>query len=110
VFRLLTDFNDIDHDVVKGLIEDAEGPRALHVDDRVLLHDDGEHEAWGSVGVIADGLVSVLIDWDTWATAGTYRPQRRSGWWAVANFDLRPNTVGGGGVRMGPRRPVAGVG
>jgi hypothetical protein len=110
MFRLLTDFNESRNDIVMGLIEDAEGPRALCVGDRVLLHDDGEHEAWGTVRRIHDGLVAAEVDWDTWADAGAYKPQCQFGTVIVANFDVRPPpTSGVHGVRMPPRRPLAGA-
>lgn len=87
MFKLLTDFNDVINDHVRGLIEDAEGPRAVLVGDRVLLHDDGEHEAWGTVTEVRDGLVRVRMEWETWADAGTYRPQRQDNLWVVGNFE-----------------------
>ena len=64
MIRLLTDFNDIeDGDLVTGLVENA--PDAS-VGDRVLLHDDGAHEAFGRVESIANGIVTVRLDWATW--------------------------------------------
>lgn len=88
MFKLLADFNEIEDGVVKGLLEDATGPRPLRVKDRVLLHDDGEHEVWGVVGNIEKGLVSVTLDWDTWGPAGRYRIQSKDSYWVISDFDL----------------------
>lgn len=108
MFRLLTDFNDIREGNVTGLLEDAEGPQHLRVHDRVLLHDDGEHEAWGIVREIRNGLVHARIDWGTWGLAGRYQT-RTGGFMIVGDFDLsalHKLDSGRGGVPVRPRRRV----
>jgi hypothetical protein len=87
MFRLLTDFNDIREGTVTGLLEDVEGPHDLRVHDRVLLHDDGEHEAWGTVREVSNGLVRARIDWSTWGPAGRYQA-RTGGFMIAGDFDL----------------------
>lgn len=87
MFRLLTDFNDIHDSTVTGLLEDAEGPQSLRIHDRVLLHDDGEHEAWGTVREIDNGLVRARLDWRTWGPPGRYQA-RTGGFMVVGDFDL----------------------
>ena len=108
MFRLLTDFNNIQNGAVVGLPEDAEGPRPLRVGDRVLLHDGGEHEAWGKVTHVAAGLLGVKVDMTTWADAGTYRASTRNGFLIVTNWSI-PTTdavKGWGSVAMPTRRSL----
>ena len=108
MFRLMTDFNDVNDGMVTALLEDAEGPRALRVLDRVLLHDDGEHEVWGTVRQIGDGLVRARIDWSTWGPAGRYEA-RVGGFMIVGEFDLTGLSKldnGRGSVPVLPRRRV----
>jgi hypothetical protein len=107
MFRLLTDFNDINNGVVVGLPEDVEGPRALRIGDRVLLHDDGQHEAWGTVTRLLPGLVGLGVDLSTWADAGTYKTRERDGWFIVSNWAMpRMTGAGLGSVPMPIRRSV----
>lgn len=70
--RLLVDFNDIDKNVVAGLVRDISGPLPHQVrpGERIRVHD-GEHEAWAVVTAIADGLVSAVMDRTTWEPAGS---------------------------------------
>jgi hypothetical protein len=109
MFRLLTDFNDVRDGCVTGLLEDVQGPQALRVHDRVLLHDDGEHEAWGNVRELANGVVRARIDWSTWGPAGRYQG-RAGAFMIVGEFDvtgLRKLDNARGGVPMRPTRRVA---
>jgi len=112
MIRLLADFNDIHDDLVKALAADTDCHRPLAVDDVVLLEDDGEHEAWGTVVEVTErGLVSVRIDWDTWGAAGRYRTQATEGpterWKVTANFQVRSEaSTGRGGVRIPKGRRV----
>lgn len=112
MFCLLTDLNDINAGIARGLVEDAEGSRAIRPGDRVLLHDDGEHEAWGIVTNVSGGLVYARIDWDTWGAPGRYEEQDRGTRWRLtAQFNLArigDGTLGGRGVKMPPRGPRAG--
>lgn len=70
MLRLLTDFNEIDGDCVRGLLEDVEGDRPPEPGDRLLVHDGGE-EAAGTVRRIENGLVYVEVDWSTFGPART---------------------------------------
>lgn len=75
MYRLLVDFNDIDpEDVVVGLGQSLTGPypRKVLPGDRIRLHDDGEHEAWGDVTDVDDQneLIGVRIDRSTWGPYG----------------------------------------
>jgi hypothetical protein len=81
VLKLLVDFNDVRDGLARGLMEDASGERPLRVGDHVLLHDAGEHEAWGDVRAVERELVRVSVDWATW---GPPRPRETQplGWWA----------------------------
>jgi hypothetical protein len=72
MIRLLTDFNEVDDDVAKGLVEDLESSRPLAVGDRVLLHDDGEHEMWGTVSEVRNGVISAHVEWDTWSAVSAH--------------------------------------
>ena len=82
MLRLLTDFNDIEDGTATGLADDlVEG-------DLVLLHDDGEHEAWGTVTSVISGVATAEIDWDTWGAAGRYHVLPRGAWWLAINNDL----------------------
>ncbi len=65
-FQLLVDFNDIRQGRVSGLQQFASGPRDLRAGDLVLLHDDGEHNVWGTVVSLQRDLVEVELDWRTW--------------------------------------------
>jgi hypothetical protein len=73
--RLLVDFNDIDDEIVVGLDRDMTGPQSpsLQQGDRVRLHDDGEHEAWGVVVEVDGELISAEMDRSTWGPAGHIR-------------------------------------
>jgi hypothetical protein len=74
MFELIVDFNAVSEEgIVTSVIEAATGPRDLHVGDRVLLNDDGDHEAWGIVRRVSDGLVDAEVDWSTWVVAGSAR-------------------------------------
>jgi hypothetical protein len=109
MFRLRADFNSIRNGVVLGRAADVTGeaPRPLRVDDRVLVHDDGEHEVWGSVTRISSGLVGVALDMDTWADAGTYRLERRDHWLVLTNWALADMTAtSADGVVHSPRKSV----
>jgi hypothetical protein len=86
MFELLVDFNEIQDDVVAGLIEDASGP--LNIGDQVLLHDDGEHECRGTVDRIEGGLVYLRIDWSSWAS--TRERVAHELWW----YSLGTNLAG----------------
>src|SRR5262249_3877059 len=73
MLRLLTDFNDIDDgDIVTGLARDLIGPNqgTLDMDEWVVLHDDGEHEALGKVSRVQGDLIFAQIVWDTWGSEG----------------------------------------
>ena len=66
MLRLMVDFNEIRDGIVTGLTEDVTGaPRAL-IGDRVVLHDDGEHEMSGIVTGVRSGLVDATVEWTTW--------------------------------------------
>lgn len=108
MYRLLTDFNDVQDDLVTGLEGYLTGPRPriLHAGDQIRLHDDGEHEVWGVVTGIEDGIVSARIDWSTWGPAGHIRviPATSRGvraWWSycgtpqgvVGNYDNEPEAL-----------------
>ena len=113
MIRLRTDFNDIDSDDTITALVRAATPRPPAVGDVVLLHDDGQHEAWGKVTSIDHGVIAAVLDWDTWADAGAYRDQsqedeRRRVWTIVTNATVMANTVGGT-VRVVPRRPAVGI-
>ena len=73
MLRLLVDFNDIQEGIAKGLVEGVTGPHRATIGDRVLMHDDGEHEMWGTVTRVRSGLVEVAVEWSTW------RPTRHEG-------------------------------
>lgn len=110
MLQLLTDFNDIDDNLARGLVEDAAGgDTGVQVGDRVLLHDDGEQEAWAVVRRIRNGVVAAEIDWSTWGPGGRNEEARSGGWRIVGTLDLsrlRIRNVGGGAVAGGPRRRV----
>jgi hypothetical protein len=80
MFTLLVDFNEIRDDRVRGLQRYATGPRALEPEDRVLVHDDGEEEAWGAVEAVEGGLVHVRVDWATFGPAGRFHYLPNGGW------------------------------
>jgi hypothetical protein len=80
MFKLRVDFNDVREGHVRGLVEDASGPRALRTGDRVLLHDD-EHEAWGTVSAVEGGLVRAAIDCASWGPP-RHREVQPVAWWA----------------------------
>jgi hypothetical protein len=99
MYRLLVDFNDIESDIVAGLDRDVTGPqpRVLHLGDRVRLHDDGQHEAWGTVTDVDGRLISAKLDRNTWGPTGHIRvvpgtPTGASTWWA--HRDTRDLVVG----------------
>ena len=92
MIRLLTDFNEVDNDVAKGLVEDIEGSRPVTVGERVLLHDGGEHEMWGTVSEIRNGVICALVDWDTWIAASGYT-MVAAGQPRTLLFDFINNTV-----------------
>ena len=71
MLRLMVDFNDVRDGVVTGLAESVTGTRRASIGDRILLHDDGEHEMWGTVTSTRSGLVDATVEWTTW------RPARR---------------------------------
>jgi hypothetical protein len=91
MIRLLTDFNEVDDDVAKGLVEDVVGSRPATVGDRVLLHDGGEHEMWGTVSEIRNGVICALVDWDTWIAASYTIPAPQQP--RTLLFDFINNTV-----------------
>jgi hypothetical protein len=82
MFRLLTDFNEIDGDRVRGLVEDLEGPRPITVGDRLLVYDGGD-EAAGTVERIDHGLVYVIVDWSTFGPARRIHSGPHGVWWAA---------------------------
>lgn len=114
LLRLLTDFNDIEgSNVVTGLAQGPYAPRPPREGDRILLHDDGEHEALGVVTRVDGDLVSAAIDWSTWGDAGRYQARDFQGqaqaWWVSTNGNLGQPSSGLGGVRRPMGRRV-GVG
>jgi hypothetical protein len=84
MLRLLTDFNEIeDGDRVTGLAETVPG---ADVGDRVLLHDDGAHEAFGTIESIANGLVTAKLDWATWGPPRTIAVDATTVTWVVSGL------------------------
>lgn len=71
MIRLMVDFNDVQDGIVTGLAESLSGSHATGVGDRLLLHDDGEHEMWATVTSVRHGLIEAVVEWATW------RPARR---------------------------------
>ncbi len=65
----MVDFNDVQDGIVTGLAESLSGSKAAGVGDRVLLHDDGEHEMWATVTGVRRGLVDTVVEWTTWRPA-----------------------------------------
>jgi hypothetical protein len=99
MFRLLVDFNEIQDGVVRGLPEDAEGLGDPSEGDRLLLHDDGEHEAFGTVERLENDLIYAKIDWSSFGPAG--RPL------IVTRYEeARPINSNVGGVRAHERQVV----
>jgi hypothetical protein len=82
MFKLLVDFNEVRDDRVRGLQRYAEGPRTLRQGDWVLVHDDGEEEAWGGVEAVEGDLVRVRVDWRTFGPAGRFH-NLPNGTWVV---------------------------
>jgi len=112
--RVLTDFNDIDADGrVTVLLSHVEGSWNAQVESRVLLHDDGEHEAWATVLHIADNLITAGIDWSTWGPAGRYQIERvasqNAGSWNVGMMLSPPFTVAVGAITSDALSGIAGL-
>ncbi len=84
MLKLLVDFNEVHGDRVYGLQDYAEGERDLGLGDRVLLHDDGEEEAWGTVCAIDGNLIETDVDWPTFGPAGRFRHEISGAWWTMA--------------------------
>jgi hypothetical protein len=84
MIRLMVDFNDVQDGIVTGLAESLSGSHAAGVGDRVLLHDDGEHEMWATVTSVRHGLIEAAVEWTTW------RPARRG---RVRNWKQRVPTL-----------------
>lgn len=74
MFRLLVDFNEVTPgDGVRGLQEYADAPRPLRPGDYILVHDDGEEEALGTVASVDDDVVDVAVEWATFGPAGRFQ-------------------------------------
>jgi len=82
MFLLQVDFNEIDNDRVVGLQRYAEGPRPLEQGDRVLAHDEGEHEALGIVETVVGDRVRLRLEWSTFGPAGRFRYVGSRAWLA----------------------------
>jgi hypothetical protein len=99
MFRLLTDFNEIDGDRVRGLEEDLQLVEELHQarsiqpGDRVLVHDGGE-EAAGVVDRVENGLIYVLVDWSTFGPERRVHSGPHGVWWAATNDHIRMQDEG----------------
>lgn len=96
MFRLLTDFNEIDGDRVRGLVEDVqpvEEARPIEPGDRVLVHDGGE-EAAGVVDRIENGLIYVLVDWSTFGPERSVHTGPHGVWWAALSDHVRMQDEG----------------
>jgi hypothetical protein len=65
----MVDFNDVSDGIVTGLASTLTGAARPLSGDRVLLHDDGQHEMWATVTRVHKGLVDAAVEWATWRQA-----------------------------------------
>ncbi len=107
MLRVLTDFNEIDaRNMVSALESRIEGEGNLRVGNRMLLYDGGEHEAWGRIASLADGLMEAELDWSTWGPAGRYYVEQYGGW-NVGQLYSVPSPVGYGVLDRWNDEPAA---